>query len=89
MPRIHCRYIDCVFLESGLCAAEIVKIDPDEGCMTYTHIDDIPLTNGETWQDEDIDEIEDIEDIEDLDDVWEDDEVDDDEDAVWMDDEVF
>jgi hypothetical protein len=60
MPRIRCRYPDCVFLEDGYCGAAAVEIDPDEGCLTYSHIDDTPA-------DEDWDE-------EDLEDVWEDDE---------------
>ena len=41
MPRIRCHYTDCVFLEDGLCGANSVEIDPDEGCMTYTHVADV------------------------------------------------
>jgi hypothetical protein len=55
MPRIRCRYVDCVFLEEGYCGAAAVEIDPDEGCMTYSHIEDVPTD--EAWDEEEIDEI--------------------------------
>jgi hypothetical protein len=60
MPRIRCRYVDCVFLEDGYCGAAAVEIDPDEGCLTYSHIDDVPPD--EDWEEED------------LEDLWEDEE---------------
>jgi len=41
LPRIRCHYIDCVFLEGGYCGASTVEIDPDEGCMTYTHVAEV------------------------------------------------
>jgi hypothetical protein len=78
MPRIRCRFIDCYYLESGYCTAENVLIDPDEGCLTYSHIDDIALSEPEDWQ---LDEIEDIEDLDSLDEVWEDEDDDDEEDV--------
>jgi len=56
MPRIRCRYIDCIFLEEGLCGADAVEIDPDEGCLTYTEIDDISLVEDEEWEEEDLEE---------------------------------
>jgi len=56
MPRIRCRYIDCIFLEEGLCGADAVEIDPDEGCLTYTEIDDISLIEDEEWEEEDLKE---------------------------------
>ncbi|MCJ7706996.1 MAG: hypothetical protein MUO38_05195 [Anaerolineales bacterium] len=55
MPRIRCRYVDCVFLEDGYCGAAAVEIDPDEGCLTYSHIDDVPAD--EEWDEEDLEEI--------------------------------
>ncbi|MBF8256649.1 MAG: hypothetical protein HW404_1045 [Anaerolineales bacterium] len=55
MPRIRCRYVDCVFLEDGYCGAAAVEIDPDEGCLTYSHIEDVPTE--EAWDEEEIDEI--------------------------------
>jgi hypothetical protein len=61
MPRIRCRYVDCVFLEDGYCGAAAVEIDPDEGCLTYSHIDDVPADEldeedlEEMWEEEDED----------------------------------
>ncbi len=55
MPRIRCRYVDCVFLEDGYCGAAAVEIDPDEGCLTYSRIEDVPTQ--ETWDEEEMDEI--------------------------------
>lgn len=56
MPRIRCRYIDCIFLEEGLCGAEAVEIDPDEGCLTYAEIGEISLVEDEEWEEEDLEE---------------------------------
>ncbi len=88
MPRIRCRYIDCYFLEAGYCTAEIIRLDPDEGCLTYSHIDDVTLSEPEDWE---LDEIEDIDDIDDIDEVWDDGEVDEDEDEDedWIEDNVL
>ena len=36
MPRIRCKYVDCVFLDQGYCSAAVAEIDPDEGCLTFT-----------------------------------------------------
>jgi hypothetical protein len=55
MPRIRCRYVDCVFLEDGYCGAAAVEIDPDEGCLTYSHIEDVPTD--EAWDEEEMDEV--------------------------------
>lgn len=55
MPRIRCRYVDCVFLEDGFCGAAAVEVDPDEGCLTYSHIEDVAAD--ETWDEEEMDEI--------------------------------
>ena len=60
MPRIRCHYIDCVFLEGGYCGASTVEIDPDEGCLTYTHVADV-------GSEEDLSE-------EELEEIWEEDE---------------
>ena len=56
MPRIRCRYIDCIFIEEGLCGAEAVEIDPDEGCLTYTELNEISLVEDEEWEEEDLEE---------------------------------
>lgn len=55
MPRIRCRYVDCVFLEDGFCGAAAVEVDPDEGCLTYSHIEDVAAD--ETWDEEEMEEI--------------------------------
>lgn len=83
MPRIRCRYIDCYYLESGYCTAENVLIDPDEGCLTYSHIDDVSLSDPEDWQ------LDEIEDIEDIDEVWDDGEEDEEETEGWIEDDVL
>jgi hypothetical protein len=44
-----------VFLEDGYCGAAAVEVDPDEGCLTYSHIEDVPTD--EAWDEEEIDEI--------------------------------
>lgn len=54
MPRIRCRYPDCIFLDEGYCTAAIVEVDPNQGCLTYKpDEDDIPI-NDDLW-DEDLD----------------------------------
>jgi len=80
MPRVRCRYVDCVFLENGYCGAAAVEIDPDEGCLTYSHIDEVPAD--EEWEEEEVEGVleEDEEELykedEDEDDLWlEDDEL--------------
>ncbi len=74
MPRIRCHYADCVFLADELCGASSVEIDPDEGCLTYSHLDDLP--DEEEWEGEPIEEFWEESDEEpyledsDLDDAW-------------------
>jgi hypothetical protein len=55
MARIRCHYIDCVFLEDNLCGATNVEIDPDEGCLTFTRIGEVP--EDADWEEEELDEI--------------------------------
>ena len=55
MPRIRCHYDDCVFLEEGFCGAAAVEIDPDEGCLTYSRVDEVQAD--EDWDEEEIEEI--------------------------------
>ncbi|MEW5828054.1 MAG: hypothetical protein AB1846_04120 [Chloroflexota bacterium] len=72
MPRIRCRYLDCVFLDEGYCSAAAVEIDPNEGCTTYKPSEE--AINDEEWdEEEELDEWEEEEPEED-DDLWEDDE---------------
>lgn len=49
MPRIRCRYIDCVYLEDGFCSTPTIDLDPDEGCLKYTRIGDVPE---DEWEEE-------------------------------------
>jgi len=69
--------VDCVFLENGYCGAAAIEIDPDEGCLTYSHVDEVPAD--EEWEEEEVEE------------VWEEDEEelyteDEDEDDLWLED---
>ena len=69
MPRIKCHYVDCVFLDEGLCSAAAVEIDPDSGCNTYSPSEGA----AEEWEEEE--ELEWVEDEEEEDDeLWEEDE---------------
>ena len=64
MPRIRCRYIGCIHLDNGMCSTAIVELDPEEGCRTFTMLED-PFDDD--W-DEDEDELEGYTDWEDDDD---------------------
>ena len=58
MPRIHCHYLDCLFLDGKYCTAAAIELDPDAGCKTYRPIDDVELKD---WDEhEDIDEWDEI-----------------------------
>ena len=65
MPRIHCLYVDCTFIDANYCTAPIVEIDPDMGCATYVPIGTEDLLSDE-WESDDEDEYDDWE-TEDLD----------------------
>jgi hypothetical protein len=54
MPRIRCHYLDCAFLDDGICSAGMVELDPDTGCKTYS-------ANAETARDDDWDEADELE----------------------------
>ncbi len=71
MPRIKCHYVDCVFIDEGICSAAAVELDPDEGCKTFSP--------AEAAADDEWDEEEDVEE-------WDDDEAGDDDDE-WLDEE--
>ena len=67
MPRIKCHYMDCVFIDEGLCSAAAVEIDPDTGCATYSPTEAVAADG---WDDEDeLDELEEEEGKEE-DDEW-------------------
>jgi len=69
MPRIKCHYVDCVFLDEGLCSAAAVEIDPDTGCSTYSPSEEAATE----WEDEEELEWEEEEEEEE-DELWEEDE---------------
>ena len=78
MPRIRCRYDDCVFLEEGFCGAAAIELEPELGCLTFSRVGDVEPKEEEEWDEEELDELEedDLEEDED-DDLWDDDEEDD------------
>lgn len=76
MPRIRCRYEDCVFLEEGYCGAAAIELEPEVGCLTYSRVDDEPREEDD-WDEDDFDDLDEEED----DDTWDEEEDDD----VWDD----
>lgn len=71
MPRIHCHYLDCLFLDGKYCSAAAIELDPDTGCKTYQPSEDVDI---EAWDEhEDLDDWDDIEE-EDEENLWIDDE---------------
>lgn len=55
MPRIRCRYMDCIFLEENFCGAAAIDLDPDTGCQTYSQSEEAGAE--ESWEeDEELDE---------------------------------
>jgi hypothetical protein len=72
MPRIKCHYVDCVFLDEGLCGAAAVEFDPDTGCVTYSPTEG--AATDDEWEDEESDE-------------WEDEDADGEEDDDWIEEE--
>jgi len=81
MPRVRCRYDDCIFLEEGYCGAAAIELEPDAGCLTYTPVDEAEAKE-EEWDEEEFDdELED-----EGEDFYDEDEEDEDEDDLWDDD---
>jgi hypothetical protein len=76
MPRIRCRYVDCIYLESGFCGTDQIDLDPELGCLTYTQEEeDLGIDKEEEWEEEQaLDEEEEEWDEEELDDEELDDE---------------
>lgn len=50
MPKVKCRYFDCVYLEDSICGAAAIEIDPEEGCLTYARLDEMP--DDDDWEDD-------------------------------------
>jgi hypothetical protein len=86
MPRIRCRYVDCIYLESGFCGTDQIDLDPELGCLTYTQEEEETLPK-ETWEEEGeesaLEEEEEEWDEEELDEDFEDEDFDEDEDEDW------
>ena len=77
MPKVKCRYYDCVYLEDNICGAAAVELDPEEGCLTYKRLDEV---SDEDWDDED-----------ELEELWEEEAEEDDlflEDDDWLEDDL-
>ncbi len=55
MPRIRCRYMDCIFLEENFCGAAAIELDPDTGCQTYSQSEETEADT-EEWEDDELDE---------------------------------
>ncbi len=81
MTRIICRVSACAFWDHGICGAEEIEYELDDGCLTFQELVELELQGEE---EEDLDwpaptggaGLDDDED--DWDDDWEDDEEDDD-----------
>ncbi len=56
MPRIRCHYEDCVFLEDGYCGAAAIELEPENGCLTYTRVDEAEDKTTDEWEEEDFEE---------------------------------
>lgn len=57
MPRIRCRYVDCIYLESGFCDADQIDLDPELGCLTFTQEEeDLAIEKEEEWEEPALDE---------------------------------
>jgi len=51
MPRIRCRYVDCIYLEAGFCGTDQIDLDPELGCLTYTQEEeDLGIDKEEEWE---------------------------------------
>jgi len=75
MPRIRCHYLDCAFLDEGICSAGMVELDPDTGCKTYSA--NAESANDDDWDSEEEEELEEWEELdEDGEDDWDDSEED-------------
>jgi len=60
MARIRCHYLDCVFIDEGMCSAAAIEVDPDSGCITYN-------PNAEAASNDDWEEEEELEEWEEVD----------------------
>jgi len=51
MTRVICRVAACVFWEQGICTAEEIEYEPDEGCLTFQDAVDLELAGEEEEED--------------------------------------
>ena len=51
MPRVRCFYEGCVHLEGEYCVAEKIVLNPEDGCLTFTQIEDLALDD-EDWEED-------------------------------------
>ena len=72
MPRIRCRYVDCVYLESGFCGADQIDLDPELGCLTYTQEEEV-LPKEADWEEEEEEEEVQVLDEEEEEEEWDED----------------
>ena len=80
MPRIRCRYDDCMFLEDGYCGAAAIELEPETGCLTFTRSEDAEAKGEDDWDEEELEEEVDEEDedfLEEEDDDWDEEDDDD------------
>ncbi len=78
MPRIRCRYEDCVFLEEGYCGAAAIELEPDTGCLTYSRVDEADNPDEDEWEEDEFEdelaeEEEELYDDEEDEDLWDED----------------
>jgi hypothetical protein len=81
MPRIRCRYDDCVFLEEGYCGAAAIELEPDTGCLTYSRVDEAESPAEDEWEEDEFEdefeeEEEDLYDEDEDEDLWDEDDED-------------
>lgn len=55
MPRIRCHYLDCIHLEERYCGAARIEIDPEDGCLTYSHFEEVGVA--EEWEEDELEEL--------------------------------
>ena len=78
MTHIICRASFCLFWDDGVCIAEEIIYEPDNGCLTLQDAGDLDLVEDEegelAWEDDsdDLFDDDDDDDWEDADDDWED-----------------
>jgi len=52
MTRIICRVSACAFWEQGVCGAEEIEYELDDGCLTFQELIELELEGEEDQEDE-------------------------------------